>query len=119
MRDILFRGKRVENGEWFEGYLVCLAGMYFIFSDKKHECHTVVKSTISQFTGMLDKDGKKIFEGDIVKCSIEYNLGCYPHSETLTIPVTYQHGVFSPLQICDHGSIEIVGNIHDTLVMEE
>lgn len=119
MREILFRGKRPDNGEWFEGYLVCLSGMYFIFSDKKHECHTVIKDTISQFTGMLDKNGKKIFEGDIVRCYVERCVGCYPYSEKVTLPVTYQAGVFTPLFACDHKSIEIVGNIHDTLVMEE
>ena len=81
MREILFRGKRLDNGEWVEGYLLKTQGSTYItepdwwdddlFISPKNITHAVNPSTVGQFTGLLDKNGKRIFEGDVV----EYNDG--------------------------------------------
>lgn len=62
----LFRGKRLDNGEWLEGHLYC-TGEHGYISDKYADMVEVDSSTICQCTGLRDKTGKLIWENDLVK----------------------------------------------------
>lgn len=67
MREILFRGKRDDTGEWIYGYYkVGMSGRTTIYT--LTEClHEVIPETVGQYIGLVDKKDNKIFEGDIVR----------------------------------------------------
>ncbi|MVW93671.1 hypothetical protein FCL53_17045 [Elizabethkingia meningoseptica] len=66
MREILFRGKRVDNNEWVYGYLRSFDEINNYYVDKK---------TVGQFTGLMDCKGNRIFEGDILKINTAVCVG--------------------------------------------
>ena len=116
-REILFRGKRIDTGEWVEGSYTDYPGsMECPAIQTYYDDYAVDVKTVGQYTGLKDKTGKRIFEGDIV-LKRTYN-------GKRAFPVTYDSGMFHAgygggSSTATHGytlddrRIEIIGNVHD------
>ena len=111
MREILFRGKTLYEGEWITGYLSKepADSNYYIQPVGKNICDVVNPETVGQFTGLTDKNGKKIFEGDIVKYENKIYEIKYLEKYARFAP-SNEHSVF---MVCAFNHLEVVGNVHD------
>lgn len=129
MREILFRGVCTETGDWVKGHYVRL------FDDKGNRYHRIYPGyaesdcgdlypdwyevdleTVGQFTGLTDRNDKKIFEGDIVmgaykgKGVVEFTI-----EDVASCGCCFPYFVGSGFKACDVnlGDCEVIGNIHD------
>ena len=112
MKEILFRGKRVDNGEWTEGYFFKSWYKVFLLWGMTGDCpnmEEVVPETVGQFTGLCDKNGKKIFEGDIV----ESPNGTQGFIEWQNAECAFLVNIGDDWQTMDDCPYEVVGNIYD------
>ncbi len=118
MREILFRGKRVDNGEWVYGDLLhpdLYGNGYSIedFTKEKGNCFDVIPETVGQYV-MTDSIGNKIFEGDIVKGTdqLEKELEVYGYIDHKNGSFVIVGDFMTHYRWLDY-DVEVIGNIHD------
>ena len=121
MREILFRGKRKDNGKWVYGFITGLCGystdkqtgeVTHIDSCYMRNC-CIDANTVGQYTGLPDKNGKKIFEGDIVILPTTDEYCVIQWSECDAMFSIVEGSCESNFGYYWGKDVEVIGNIHD------
>ena len=138
MREIKFRGKRLDNGEWEYGDLlqyddgsVCIGVHSKNYTDdgfnvgQYHHIAPVNEDTVGEYTGLKDRNGKEVYEGDIIRFSNPYliisqgkqSFGMVKYYDALAGFALYNSSEDKFPMECDwlkiDGSTKVFGNIHD------
>ena len=128
-REILFKAKRADNGEWVEGYVVKrvhnegefldgkikweMIKVDYIFPEIEDCCYKIIPETLCQFTGLRDKHGNRIWENDIVQ-SNEFELkGVIIFDEYCRFMIRDIATNSTYLTARNNEDIAVIGNIFD------
>lgn len=122
-REIKFKGKRLDNGEWTCGYFYQESGNTYIIEDCQKEsmlnrniAYKVDPDTVGQYTGLKDKNGKDVYEGDVIETySHSYIVTWFKRSSAFLLKEdeTDNLNAFTPSLVLQSSDAVVTGNIHD------
>lgn len=136
MREILFKAKRLDTGEWLEGYIHKCEGE-FVISNNDGLGEFINADTLCQYTGLTDRNGRKIWENDVLRYSYDYPGSPYLKANRLTdddikynVGAVFWHDWRGTWAVCGKGKsrmdnqdiyvysrnpnrVEVIGNIFD------